>query len=116
MTRPQPTEPSVPSQMASVLAALEGVRSTGPAKWMAYCPAHADRTEPSLSLRVGGKQPVVLHCFAGCSWNDVFTQLNKRVQVARNQHRQWVRRRRRTSRGHLTRCRVWAVSPVGTNG
>jgi hypothetical protein len=33
-----------------LLSRLEGVRKTGPDRWIARCPAHADRS-PSLSIR-----------------------------------------------------------------
>jgi len=48
-----------------VLARLDGVRQTGPDRWVALCPAHDDR-RPSLSLREGRDGRVLLHCFAGC--------------------------------------------------
>ena len=37
------------SAASKLLERLEGVRSTGPGKWQALCPAHADR-DPSLSI------------------------------------------------------------------
>lgn len=58
----------------TVLAALEGVRPAGPGKWMACCPAHADRT-PSLSVREAGEGRVLLHCFAGCCYADIMAAL-----------------------------------------
>ncbi|WP_433240297.1 DUF3987 domain-containing protein [Actinomadura nitritigenes] len=42
--------------------------------WSAQCPAHDDRN-PSLSIRVGDRQPVVLDCKAGCDPNDVIAAL-----------------------------------------
>lgn len=44
---------------------LEGVRQTGPSRWLARCPAHGDRS-PSLSVREGDDGKLLLHCFAGC--------------------------------------------------
>lgn len=48
----------------ALLARLEGVRSRGPRKWVARCPAHDDRS-PSLSVsEVENK--ILAHCFGGC--------------------------------------------------
>jgi hypothetical protein len=35
-------------------------------RWIAKCPAHADRA-PSLTISTGREGRVLLHCFAGCS-------------------------------------------------
>lgn len=49
---------------------LEGVRSTGPGRWIARCPAHDDRS-PSLSIRQLEDGRVLVHCFASCSVEEV---------------------------------------------
>lgn len=48
----------------AVLARLDGVRSRGPGRWSARCPAHEDHS-PSLSLTEGDKC-LLLKCWAGC--------------------------------------------------
>lgn len=48
-----------------LLDRLEGVRKTGPGKWLAKCSAHEDRS-PSLSVRERDDGAVLLHCFGGC--------------------------------------------------
>lgn len=48
-----------------LLTRLEGVRQTGPARWIARCPAHGDRT-PSLSVREAESGAVLVCCHAGC--------------------------------------------------
>lgn len=53
-----------------LLACLEGVRQTGERRWMARCPAHADRSA-SLSIREADDGRALVHCFAGCSIGDV---------------------------------------------
>ncbi len=49
----------------AILDRLDGVRKTGAARWVARCPAHADRG-PSLSIRELDDGRVLLHDFAGC--------------------------------------------------
>jgi hypothetical protein len=44
---------------------LDGLRETGRGRWIARCPAHADRS-PSLSVRELDDGRVLVHCFAGC--------------------------------------------------
>lgn len=39
-------------------------------EWQARCPAHDDH-DPSLSVREGDTRPVVVNCFAGCSYDDI---------------------------------------------
>ncbi|MGB9418283.1 MAG: hypothetical protein WCB58_18365 [Acidobacteriaceae bacterium] len=60
-------------QIADVLHA----RRTGDARWIARCPAHADR-RPSLSIREGRAGRVLLRCFAGCETADVLHTLGLR--------------------------------------
>lgn len=53
----------------TLLGRLDGVRQTGPGRWLALCPAHHDRS-PSLSIR-DVESRVLVHCFAGCAVADV---------------------------------------------
>jgi hypothetical protein len=48
-----------------VLERLQGIRQTGPNRWLAKCPGHADRT-PSLSIRQADDGRLLLHDFGGC--------------------------------------------------
>jgi hypothetical protein len=48
-----------------LLSRLDKVRQTGAGKWMALCPAHADKS-PSLSIRVLEGERILVHCFSGC--------------------------------------------------
>ncbi|MDW8259727.1 MAG: DNA primase [Gammaproteobacteria bacterium] len=54
----------------ALLARLERVRQTGPGRWIARCPAHAD-TRPSLSVGELPDGRTLLFCFAGCSAEEV---------------------------------------------
>jgi hypothetical protein len=56
--------------MVSILERLERVRKTGSDKYVARCPAHADKS-PSLSVREMSDGRVLIHCFGGCETADV---------------------------------------------
>jgi len=58
--------------MVSILDRLEGVKKTGSDKYVARCPAHADRT-PSLTIRELSDGRVLLHCFGGCDTEAVLS-------------------------------------------
>jgi hypothetical protein len=53
-----------------LIARLDGVRESGPGRWMSRCPAHEDRS-PSLSIRETTDGTVLVRCFAGCGAADV---------------------------------------------
>jgi hypothetical protein len=55
---------------ATLLSRLEGVRQTGPGRWIARCPAHEDR-RASFAIRELPDGRVLAHCFAGCAIQDV---------------------------------------------
>src|SRR5687767_9180806 len=54
----------------TLLSQLSGVKRTGDGRWIARCPAHDDK-HPSLSIRELGDGRLLLHCFAGCSIQEV---------------------------------------------
>jgi len=56
-----------------LLERLEGVRKSG-SGWIACCPSHSDR-KPSLSIREGDDDRVLLHCWAGCTTADILAAL-----------------------------------------
>ncbi len=58
----------------NLLSRLEGVRVTGRDRWLARCPGHEDKS-PSLSIRELDDGRVLLHCFAGCSVQEVLAAL-----------------------------------------
>lgn len=49
----------------TLLTRLEDVRQTASDRWIARCPAHADR-RPSLSVRETADGRMLIHCFGGC--------------------------------------------------
>ncbi|MDE2264100.1 MAG: hypothetical protein KGL45_16380 [Gammaproteobacteria bacterium] len=64
------------SAAATVLDRLDGVRQSGPGRWLARCPAHEDRS-PSLSIRELDDGRVLLHDFGGCDTQAVLDALGK---------------------------------------
>lgn len=53
-----------------LLSQLENVKRTGPGRWIARCPAHADK-RASLSIRELEDGRILVHDFAGCSVQEV---------------------------------------------
>lgn len=75
-----PAEPSdTRAPIDKLLPHLEKVRATGERKWKACCPAHQDRT-PSLSITEEHDGTVLLHCFAGCSNEDICSELGLKLR------------------------------------
>ena len=52
-----------------IINRLDRVKRSG-SGWMACCPAHDDQN-PSLSISEGDDSRVLLHCFAGCSVEEI---------------------------------------------
>lgn len=57
----------------ALLSRLEKVKKTGNGKWIACCPAHADRS-PSLAIKEADGT-ILLHCFSGCGVDEVLDAL-----------------------------------------
>lgn len=53
-----------------VLPKLDKVKAAGAGKWKACCPAHPDKN-PSLGIKEADDGKVLLHCWAGCSADDI---------------------------------------------
>jgi putative DNA primase/helicase len=51
------------------------VASRNGEKAMSFCPAHDDRTNPSLSLKAENGR-LLLHCFAGCQPEVIISAVN----------------------------------------
>lgn len=58
------------SNVSNFLALLQGVRKTGDGTWIARCCAHDDRS-PSLTVAEKEDGRILIHCFAGCSADEV---------------------------------------------
>lgn len=61
-----------------LLPRLDGVKKTGPQKWVARCPAHEDR-RPSLSIRETDDGTLLLKCWSGCGGADVIEAAGLRL-------------------------------------
>jgi hypothetical protein len=48
-------------------------------KAMSFCPAHDDRTNPSLSLKAENGR-LLLHCFAGCQPQDIVSKVGLQIK------------------------------------
>ncbi|MEK6210787.1 MAG: DNA primase [Pseudomonadota bacterium] len=58
----------------ALLSRLDGIRRTGQDRGVARCSAHADK-RASLSWRELDDGRVLLHCFAGCSTEEVLSAI-----------------------------------------
>jgi len=47
-------------------------------EYLAFCPAHDDRSTPNLRVEEAEDGRVLLHCFAGCSQDEVLSALEER--------------------------------------
>lgn len=54
-----------------LLQKLASVKRTGPGRWSACCPAHESKSQASLSLRELDDGRVLIHCFGGCSVEEI---------------------------------------------
>lgn len=85
------------SPVERVLSRLEAVRQVGARRWIGRCPAHAD-TRPSLSVHEADDGKALVHCFAGCSVDEICRVLGLEVcdlYPPRKNRRPWKRLTRR---------------------
>lgn len=62
------------SQIDALLSRLEKVKKNGNGKWLACCPAHADKS-PSLAIKEADNGTILIHCFGGCGVDEVLGAL-----------------------------------------
>src|ERR671911_1796419 len=70
--------PSMLADFEDVLDKLE-VASHNGEKAMCFCPAHDDRSNPSLSLKAENGR-LLLHCFAGCRPEDIVSEIGLQMK------------------------------------
>src|ERR671911_3056102 len=80
-----PERPARSKETPSMLADFEDVldkitlASRNGEKAMSFCPAHDDRTNPSLSLKAENGR-LLLHCFAGCRPEDIVSEIGLQIK------------------------------------
>ncbi|OWY70399.1 hypothetical protein B7486_16555 [cyanobacterium TDX16] len=62
----------------TIIAKLNGVRSTGSNVWQALCPAHDDRN-PSLTITRGADGTCLLKCHAGCTAESIVSAVGMKM-------------------------------------
>ena len=67
-------------EISALLSKLDGVKEM-PSGYAAKCPAHEDRVA-SLMVNRGKSQPIVVHCHAGCSTEDVLAAVGCTVGIS----------------------------------
>jgi len=61
-------------RLDNLLQKLEGLRKTGPNKWLAKCPGHDDRSA-SFSIKFTDDGNILIHCFAGCDKENILSSI-----------------------------------------
>lgn len=67
-----------PAFLSHFLTRLQKVRKSGTKGWIACCPAHDDQN-PSLSVSLGQRGQILVHCHAGCSAEEVVQALGLKM-------------------------------------
>lgn len=74
----EPAHFSAIAPIEKLLPRLDQVKRTAPAKWIAACPAHADK-RPSLNIREIEDGTLLLKCWSGCGGADVVEAVGLRL-------------------------------------
>ena len=61
-------------KLNNLLSKLEKVKPSGSCKWLACCPSHDDKS-PSLAIKLGDDEKVLIHCFAGCEPREILSAI-----------------------------------------
>lgn len=93
----------------TLIARLEGIRQTGPGRWVARCPAHADKS-PSLSIRELDDGRVLIFDFAGCGAADIVAALGLTLSDLFPKHLTHCAKPTRPNHVHAAREALRAVS------
>jgi hypothetical protein len=79
MPRVAQARPGIVSPAARIVRGLEGmgyaVRRKNSGEWRSKCPYHGGRTPASLSVREFPDGSASVHCFGGCSTEDVLSMI-----------------------------------------
>ena len=61
-----------------LLSHFPDAAETGESQWQARCPTHDDN-KASLSIGIGNKGQVLLHCHAGCSTHTILEKVGLKM-------------------------------------
>jgi len=64
--------------VTTFLSYLDQARSNGQNKWQARCPGHDDKS-PSLAIKEADNGNILLHCFAGCTTDEIVGALGLKM-------------------------------------
>lgn len=78
---------------------LDRARRTRDGHWTACCPAHDDRS-PSLSI-TDGRERLLLHCFSGCTFEEVRDALASRGILPAHDERRYTPRLTQGDRDYM---------------
>ena len=84
-----------------LLSRLQKVKRTSSNSWVSCCPAHEDR-DPSMTIKET-PETVLVHCFAGCSTEEVLGAVGMTFDDLYPDHQEHVRTQRLSSSDAL-RC------------
>jgi hypothetical protein len=102
-------------KLREFLGRLDKLQRTGEGRWIACCPAHSDKS-PSMSIKAT-PETVLIHCFAGCSAEEVLGAVGMTFSDLYPGHREHVRPQKLSSHDAL-RCvsheALVAVATMGT--
>jgi hypothetical protein len=62
------------SKIDNLLSQLDKVKSNGSGKWLALCPAHADK-RPSLAVKLTDDDKILLKCWCGCDVESIVSSI-----------------------------------------
>lgn len=62
------------SNIDNLLSRLDKVKSNGSGKWIALCPAHADK-RPSLAVKLTDDDKILLKCWCACDVESIISAI-----------------------------------------
>ena len=72
-------------KIEDILSRFEGVEQKGQDNWMARCPVHGDNN-PSLSITLKSDGKVLMHCFAGCTAEEICAAVGLKLSDLMPEH------------------------------
>lgn len=63
-----------------ILGSLDKVRPTGRDTWRSRCPSCGDKNQTKLSIKDAGNGVTLMHCFAGCSVDEIVGAMGLKLE------------------------------------